>query len=96
VLPLPLRSKIRSEDEITRADLSQEEITLLEKYDRLEQDGNDTPLSTPVSDTARRLIDLGLLEPEGMPLARPIEGFGSAVVKRCHITDKGKLMTRNG
>jgi len=85
-----------SEDEITRADLSQEEITLLEKYDRLEREGKDTPLSMPVSDpTAKRLIDLGLLEPEGIPLARPIKGFGSQVVKRCHITDKGKRVLRN-
>ncbi len=91
-----LRSRTMSKDEITRANLSQEEIIFLEKYDRFEQDGKDTPLSTPVSNTAWRLLDLGLLEPEGMPLARSIEGFGSAVVKRCHITDKGTLVIRNG
>jgi len=62
-----------SEDEITRADLSEEEIILLEKYDRLEHGGKDTPLSIPVSDIAQRLIDFSLLEPEGMLLARPNE-----------------------
>lgn len=82
-----------SSGEISRADLSDEDIAQLKKYEQLESENRDIPLM-PETPLQAHLVTLGLLSRETLEVANPSPEI-KEVVRRHRITEKGKAVLRS-
>ena len=82
-----------SSGEISRADLSDEAIAELKKYEQLARENRDIPLM-PETPLQTELVALCLLSREPIEVANPGPEI-KEVVRRHRITEKGKTVLRS-